>query len=91
MVVPKQSWWQNKILESATTALHANETTTTNLYHHNWFGSIDMAILDNLEASLPDDYGTPRKTINDAIKEINEDPENYKLMERLKYMEDHGI
>jgi len=50
-----------------------------------------MAILDNLEASLPDDYGTPKKTINDVIKEINEDPENYKLMERLKYMEDHGI
>jgi predicted regulator of amino acid metabolism with ACT domain len=50
-----------------------------------------MAILDNFEASLPDDYGTPRKTINDAIKEIIEDPENYELMERLKYMEDHGI
>jgi hypothetical protein len=47
-----------------------------------------MAILDNFEASLPDDYGTPRKTINDAIKEIIEDPENYELMERLKYMEE---
>ena len=50
-----------------------------------------MAILDNFEASLPDDYGTPSKTVNDIIKEMLEDPENYKLMERLKYMEDHGI
>jgi hypothetical protein len=70
---------------------YINETKNTNLYYHNRFGSIDMAILDNLEASLPDDYGTPRKTINDIVREIKEDPENYELMERLKYMEDHGI
>jgi hypothetical protein len=50
-----------------------------------------MAILDNLEASMADDDGMPSKTINDVIKEIIEDPEHYKLMERLKYMEDHGI
>jgi hypothetical protein len=50
-----------------------------------------MAILDNLEASLPDDYGIPKKTVNDVIKEMLEDPEHHKLMERLKYMEDHGI
>ena len=50
-----------------------------------------MAILDNFESSLPDDCGTPRKIINDAIKEMLEDPEHHKLMERLKYMEDHGI
>jgi len=89
--VPKQSWWQKKTSELATTALHANETTTTTLYHHNWFGSIDMAILDNLEASMADDDGMPSKTVNDVIKEMLEDPEHYKLMERLKYMEDHGI
>jgi hypothetical protein len=67
------------------------EATNTNIYNHNWFGSSDMAILDNFEASLPNDYGIPKKTVNDAIKEMLEDPENYKLMERLKYMEDHGI
>jgi hypothetical protein len=89
--VPKQSWWQKKTLELATTALHANETKNNYLYHHNWFGSIDMAILDNLEASMADDDGMPSKTVNDVIKEILEDPEHYKLMERLKYMEDHGI
>jgi len=50
-----------------------------------------MAILDNFEASLPDDYGIPKKTVNDVIKEILEDPDHYELMERLKYMEDHGI
>ena len=86
MVVPKQSWWQNKILESATTALHANEKKYNYLYHHNWFGSTGMAILDNLEASMADDDGMPSKTVNDVIKEIIEDPEHYKLMERLKYM-----
>jgi predicted regulator of amino acid metabolism with ACT domain len=67
------------------------EATTTNLYRHNWFGSTGMAFLDNLEASMTDDDGMPRKTVNDVIKEILEDPEHYKLMERLKYMEDHGI
>jgi predicted regulator of amino acid metabolism with ACT domain len=67
------------------------EATTINLYRHNWFGSINMAILDNLEASMADDDGMPRKTVNDVIKEMLEDPEHYKLMERLKYMEDHGI
>jgi hypothetical protein len=66
------------------------EATSPNLHHYNWFGSA-MAFLDNLEASLPDDYGIPKKTVNDVIKEILEDPEHYKLMERLKYMEDHGI
>jgi hypothetical protein len=40
---------------------------------------------------MADDDGMPTKTINDIIKEILEDPEHYKLMERLKYMEDHGI
>jgi predicted regulator of amino acid metabolism with ACT domain len=50
-----------------------------------------MAFLDNLEAYMEDDYGMPKKTVNDVIKEILEDPEHYKLMERLKYMEDHGI
>jgi len=69
----------------------ANETTTTNLYHHNRFGSTNMPILDNLESSMADDDGMPSKTINDVIKEILEDPEHHKLMERLKYMEDHGI
>ena len=50
-----------------------------------------MAILDNFENSIPDDYGMRRKTVEDAIKEMLEDPEHHKLMERLKYMEDHGI
>jgi len=50
-----------------------------------------MAILDNLEAFMADDDGMPRKTVEDAIKEMLEDPEHHKLMERLKYMEDHGI
>jgi predicted regulator of amino acid metabolism with ACT domain len=50
-----------------------------------------MAFLDNLEAYMADDSGMPKKTVNDVIKEILEDPEHYKLMERLKYMEDHGI
>jgi len=50
-----------------------------------------MAILDNFEYSLPDDYGIPSQKVLDAIKEMLEDPEHHKLMERLKYMEDHGI
>ena len=51
----------------------------------------NMAILDNLEASMADDDGMPSKTVTDAIKEMLEDPEYNKLMERLKYMEDNGI
>ena len=51
----------------------------------------NVAILDNLEASMADDDGMPSKTVTDAIKEMLEDPEYNKLMERLKYMEDHGI
>jgi len=38
----------------------------------------------------PDD-GKPSKKVTDAIKEMLEDPEHHKLMERLKYMEEHGI
>ena len=41
--------------------LHANETTTTNFYCHNWFGSTDMAFLDNLESAMADDDGMPNK------------------------------
>jgi hypothetical protein len=52
---------------------------------------VNMAILDNLESSMADDDGMPSKTVNDVIKEMLEDPEHHKLMERLKYMEDHGI
>ena len=52
---------------------------------------INMAILDNLESSMADDDGMPSKTVTDAIKEMTEDPEYDKLMERLKYMEDNGI
>ena len=51
----------------------------------------NMGILDNLEASMADDDGMPSKTVTDAIKEMLEDPEHKALMERLKYMEDHGI
>jgi hypothetical protein len=50
-----------------------------------------MAFLDNLESSLADNDGMPSKKVTDAIKEMLEDPEHHKLMERLKYMEDHGI
>jgi hypothetical protein len=52
---------------------------------------IKMAILDNLESSMADDDGMPSKTVTDAIKELLEDPEHQALMERLKYMEEHGI
>ncbi len=59
---------------------------------------INMGILDNLEASMADDDGMPIKDdgkpsqkVTDAIKEMLEDPEYDKLMERLKYMEDNGI
>ena len=50
-----------------------------------------MAILENFESSIADDDGMPSKKVTDAIKEMLEDPEHHKLMERLKYMEDHGI
>jgi len=57
-----------------------------------------MAILDNLEYSMADDDGMPIKDdgkpsqkVTDAIKEMLEDPEYNKLMERLKYMENNGI
>ena len=50
-----------------------------------------MAFLENLESSMADDDGMPSKKVTNAIKEMLEDPEHYKLMERLKYMEDHGI
>jgi hypothetical protein len=50
-----------------------------------------MAFLDNLEASIADNDGMPSKKVTDAIKEMLEDPEHHALMERLKYMEDHGI
>jgi hypothetical protein len=50
-----------------------------------------MAILDNLESSLADDDGMPSKSVTEAIKEMLEDPEYHALMERLKYMEEHGI
>ena len=53
--------------------------------------AIDMAILDNLEASMADDDGMPSQKVTNAIKEMTEDPEYDKLMERLKYMEDNGI
>jgi hypothetical protein len=52
---------------------------------------IDMDILDNLEASMADDDGMPSQKVTDAIKEMLEDPEHQALMERLKYMEEHGI
>jgi hypothetical protein len=50
-----------------------------------------MPFLENLEASLADDDGMPSKKVTDAIKEMLEDPEHHKLMERLKYMEENGI
>ena len=50
-----------------------------------------MAFLENLESSMADNDGMPSKKVTNAIKEMLEDPEHYKLMERLKYMEDHGI
>ena len=50
-----------------------------------------MAILENFESSIADNDGMPSKKVTDAIREMLEDPEHHKLMERLKYMEDHGI
>jgi hypothetical protein len=49
---------------------------------------INMAILDNLEASMADDDGMPSQKDIETIKEILKDPH---LEERLKYMEEHGI
>ena len=51
----------------------------------------NMAILDNLEASMADDDGMPSQKVTDTITEMLEDPEYTYLMERLKYMEDNGI
>jgi len=53
--------------------------------------AINMGILDNLEASMADDDGMPSKSVTEAIKEMLEDPEHQAVMERLKYMEEHGI
>jgi hypothetical protein len=50
-----------------------------------------MAFLENLESSIADNDGMPSKKVTDAIKEMLENPEHHALMERLKYMEDHGI
>jgi len=50
-----------------------------------------MGFLDNLETSMADDDGMPSQKVTDAIKEMLEDPEHHKLMERLKYMEEHGV
>jgi N-acetylglutamate synthase-like GNAT family acetyltransferase len=52
---------------------------------------INMSFLENLEFSMADDDGMPSKSVTEAIKEMLEDPEHHKLMERLKYMEDNGI
>jgi hypothetical protein len=52
---------------------------------------INMSFLENLESSMADDDGMPSKSVTEAIKEMLEDPEHHKLMERLKYMEDNGI
>jgi hypothetical protein len=49
-----------------------------------------MGFLENLEASIPDDE-MPSQKVLDALNEMLKDPEHHKLMERLKYMEDHGI
>jgi hypothetical protein len=51
----------------------------------------NMGILDNLEYSMADDDGMPSKSVTEAIKEMLEDPEHQAVMERLKYMEEHGI
>ena len=50
-----------------------------------------MAILENLESSMADDDGMPSKKVTNELREMLEDPEHHKLMERLKYMEDNGI
>lgn len=61
------------------------ETTTTNLYHHNWFGSTSMAILDNLEASMPDEVNPKVVKI---IEEMKSDSDFQVLMQRLASMEE---
>lgn len=38
-----------------------------------------------------DNDGIPSKKVTNVIKEMLEDPEHNKLMERLKYMEENGI
>jgi len=68
----------------------ANDTKNSLIYNDNWFGSA-MGFLENLEASMADDDNMPNKKVTEAIKEMLEDPEHHKLMERLKYMEDYGI
>ena len=68
-----------------------HETANLNLYHHSRFGSSGMAFLDNLESSMADDDGMPSQKVTNALREMLEDPEHQKLMERLKYMEDNGI
>jgi len=50
-----------------------------------------MVTVNNLESSMADDDGMPNKSVTEAIKEMLEDPEHKALMERLKYMEEHGI
>jgi len=50
-----------------------------------------MSFLENLEASMADDDGMPSQKVTNALREMLEDPEHHKLMERLKYMEDNGI
>jgi UDP-N-acetylglucosamine:LPS N-acetylglucosamine transferase len=51
-----------------------------------------MSFLENLEnAMFADESGRVPKKVTDAIKEMLEDPEHHKIMERLKYMEDNGI
>jgi hypothetical protein len=50
-----------------------------------------MVTVNNIESSMADDDGMPSKSVTEAIKEMLEDPEHKALMERLKYMEDHGI
>jgi hypothetical protein len=52
---------------------------------------INMGILDNLEYSMSNGDGVPNETVIDTTQEMTEDPEYNKLMERLKYMEEHGI
>jgi len=49
-----------------------------------------MSFLYNFENSIPDEEMPSQKVLN-AFKEMLEDPEHHKLMERLKYMEENGI
>ena len=50
-----------------------------------------MVIVNDFESSMADDDGMPSKKVTNALREMLEDPEHHKLMERLKYMEDNGI